>query len=173
MKLKHYLFLFLALSLLSCKVYKLDDDACEECGNYYFRYIDKTSVSFCGWTRDAINKLGGDMYVPEKIYNLNVAEIRIATKVKDGRYNFSSSYDYKEIKDYMKGVKSIVIPKTVRTIQSNIFANCSDIERITFKETSNWYAKDGVTHSWIPVDVSNPSNNVLIIKNAGSLKNIP
>ena len=142
-------------------------DVCEVCGNYYFRYIDKTSVSFCGWTREAIEELDGDMYVPEKIYNLNVVEIRNINKIKTLTFPY-----YDEIKDGMKGVKSVVIPATVKRINS-AGLTADDLKLVTFKDTSNWYAKDAITHSWTPIDVSNPSNNVLVIKNAGSLKNIP
>ena len=171
MKLKNYFFLILALSILSCEVYKIDDDACEVFGNYYFRYIDKTSVSFCGWTRDAIDKLGGDMYVPEKIYNLKVVEIRAVDKVKNKSNKYGSGYSYTKIDDYMKGVKSIFVPETVKIIQDKTLDAWSDVEKVTFKETSNWYAKDA-SNAWTPVDVSNPSLNVSKIKALGTLKHI-
>jgi|GEM_PF-3018305 len=173
MKLKNYLFLILTLSLLSCDFHKFDDNACEVCGNYYFRYIDKTSVSFCGWTRKAIKKLDGNMHVPEKIYNLNVVEIRVVDKVRAVRDPCESpSYYYEDIKDYMSDVKSVVVPKTVNIIQGKVFDALTDIERITFKKTSNWYAKDS-SNSWVSVDVSNPTLNASKLKNVGSLKNIP
>ena len=107
------------------------------------------------------------MYVPEKIYNLNVVEIIKIDKINNASYPYS-----KKLENVMKGVKSVVIPATVKRINS-AGLTADDLKLVTFKDTSNWYAKDGVTHSWIPVDVSNPSSNVLVIKNASSLKNIP
>lgn len=167
MKFKTCLLLILALALLGCDANKVAEDVCEVCGNYYFRYIDKTSVSFCGWTREAIEELDGDMYVPEKIYNLNVVEIRNINKIKTLTFPY-----YDEIKDGMKGVKSVVIPETVKRINSAGLTG-DDLKLVTFKDTSNWYKKTSSDTQWTPIDVSNPSNNVLVIKNAGSLKNIP
>jgi len=153
MKFKNYLLLIFVLSLLSCVNYKLDEDACEVCGNYYFRYIDKTQVEFCGWTRDSIDKLEGDMYVPEKIYNLNVVEIAQASKV------YRCGYSYEKLENYMKGIKSIVIPTTVKTIKAYAFSGCQDIKRVSFKETSNWYTKNLNNNTWMSIDVSDSSRN--------------
>jgi len=169
MKLKIYLGLFFAFSFLSCDVHKIREDGCEVCGNYYFRYIDRVSVTFCGWKREAIEKLGGNMYVPEKIYNLNVVEIRKANHL----YEYSSGYFSKELKDYLKGVKSIVIPKTVKIVHSNILNVCKDINQLTFQDASNWYAKNSSDNSWMSIDVSIPSLNVSKLKQTTIFKNIP
>jgi len=167
MKFKNFLLLALALSFIGCDDYKVADDVCEVCGNYYFKYIDKTSVSFCGWTKEAIEKLDGNMYVPEKIYNLNVVEI-----IKIDKINYASYPYSKKLENVMKGVKSVVIPATVKRINS-AGLTADDLKLVTFKDTSNWYKKTSSDTQWTPIDVSNPSNNVLVIKNAGSLKNIP
>lgn len=165
MKFKTCLLLILALGLLGCDADKVAEDVYEVCGNYYFRYIDKTSVSFCGWTREAIEELDGDMYVPEKIYNLNVVEIRNINKIK------TPNPYYNEIKDGMKGVKSVVIPATVKRINSGGLTG-NDLKLVTFKDASNWYKKAPSDSHWTPIDVSDPLVNVSKLKTAVTLQKI-
>ena len=84
-------------------------------GYYKYKFIDNNSVSFCGFSSKS--KLPSTLYIPETIYGLNVVKI-------EGR-EYSSEY---------KGIVSIVIPSTVRTIGDNAFHGCRSIETISIPD---------------------------------------
>ena len=121
MKNKFYIFLFLILLIMGCGISKttlyLHD-------NYYFKYIDKQSVCFCGFTYDALRNLDGDtLYIPSKIYGLSVVKIEYLGY--ESIIGVASSY-------YYKAVKKIIIPSTVKVIGG--FYNCENLQDISLPE---------------------------------------
>ena len=175
MKNKFYILLVGIFLMMGCEISKTKPYMH---GNYYFKYIDKQSVCFCGFTYNALDNLDGDtLYIPSKIYGLNV------TKVECLGHNGSSKILFY---GYYEAVKKVVIPSTVEVIGSYAFGGCSSLKKITlpsslkeigycafsgcsslrsvtFKDTSNWYIQYG-KGAWNIIDVSDSTNNANILK---------
>ena len=84
-------------------------------GDYYFKYIDNKSVSFCGLMPES-KKSYSTLYVPETIYGLNVVRIGKGSRY----YNFS-------------GVHSIILHSGIKSIGEETFCR-EKLKKIVFSE---------------------------------------
>ena len=112
MKNKFYTLLGLVFLILGCEI-KMGMRY--SYGLYEFKFIDKESISFCGFSSEGIDNFKGDaIYVPEEILGLDVIEI--------------------DIGQYPKNVKKLIIPSTVKVIRSSAFSECKGLEYVSLSE---------------------------------------
>jgi len=94
MKNRFYLLMIFLFLILGCKF-----EGTGKHGGCVYRVIDDNSVSFYGWTAEAIKKSKGNMHIPEKIYYFDVVAVENGEQYTDDT-----------------DVRSIVMPPTVKTI---------------------------------------------------------
>ena len=174
MKNKFYILLVGIFLMMGCEISKTKPYIH---GNYYFKYTDKQSVCFCGFTYDALENLDGDtLYIPSKIYGLNVTKIEY---LGYDRLMGRASYHYKAVKKVVipstvevigiyafegcSSLKKITLPSSLKEIGYCAFSDCSSLRSVTFKDTSNWYIQYG-EGAWNIIDVSDSTNNANILK---------
>lgn len=58
-----------------------------------------------------------------------------------------------------ESIRSIEIPSSVEEISASAFAGCKSLERVTFKNSNNWY-RNGK-----PLDLSDEHKNANLVRN--------
>jgi|GEM_PF-6527527 len=152
MKIKYLLlFIFLQVLFITCRDYGL------HYGGFYFAILEDESIEII-----ALSKTQRELETlrfPSTIYGKKVTKINLNSEEGKKLKLMSGSSSYE--------AKKVIVPSSIKTIESYCFDFSQDIESVLFKDVRGWYLtyknKDGELIN-LDLDLRDPKENALMLR---------
>ena len=153
MKIKYLLlFIFLQVLLITCKNYGL------HYGGFYFAILEDESIEIIGLSQS--QRYLKTLQFPSTIYGKKVTKINLNSE--EGKRLMKEAFLSHTIR-----AKEVIVPSSIKTIESYCFDSSRDIESVVFKDVWGWYLtyknKDGELIN-LDLDLRDPKKNALMLR---------